>query len=97
MVIYMLQTTILADIRSFGSPHFLLSAGLHQCVPRGCLCAYEHVSKLERPLSFTTSVCKITSSQLQHVYDRLYLEQTSDASSCHSDATSNFAMSQHND
>ena len=97
MVIYMSQTTILVDIRSFGSCRSLLSAGLHQCVPRGRLCAYKHVYKLERPSGFTTSVCKSTLPQRQCVYDRLHLGQTSDTLSCHSDMTSNCAMSLHDD
>ena len=70
MLIYMLRTTILVEIRSFSSFCSLLNAGLHRSVSRGHLCAYEHVSKLECPPGFLTPVCKSTSAQLQSVYDR---------------------------
>ena len=97
MVIYMSRTTIRVVIHSFGSLRSLLSVGLHRSVSRGHLCAYEHVSKLERPPSFPTLVSKSTSSQPQRVYDRLHPGQTWDASSCHSNVTSNCAMSRRDD
>ena len=74
---------------------FFVECRPHQCVPRGCLCAYEHICKLERPPGFMTSVCKSTSPQLQRVYNRLHPGQISDASSCHRDTTNNCATSRH--
>ena len=71
--------------------------GLHRSVRRGHLCAFEYVSKLERPPGFPTLMCESTSPQLQCVYDRLHLRQTSDAASCCSAATSTCAMSRHNE